>query len=189
MPCALALDPSLQETGFAVLDTATGRLLAHGVIPTRHRSPLQTRLATIAAAVLDLIHQHAPTDLAIERPFVGRNRTTALTLGAVRGLLLYLAEREGLAVYEYTTSQIKTAITSNPTASKLQVQNMLARLTHFTGRNTNESDAIAVGLTHLRYRRAPLLRPRRAQGTRGVPPLPRRTMRQRLPPDSSWHTR
>lgn len=36
----------------------------------------------------------------MELPFVGHNRPTALTLDAVRGVLLYLAELHDLRIYE-----------------------------------------------------------------------------------------
>ena len=155
MPLTLALDPSLAETGFAVLDLETGHIVISGSIPISRRLPEQKRLATLATATLRLIRRHKPTEVAIERPFVGQNRLTALTLGAVRGILLYLGEQRGLLVHEYSASQVKSAMTSVPTATKAQVQVMIQRLTSLSVTNHNESDAIAVGLTHLRVRRAP----------------------------------
>lgn len=153
MPHILALDPSLAETGFAVLDATTTRVLAHGTVPTDRRHSDPQRLATLATALVDLLARHTPADLATELPFVGHNHQTALTLGAVRGVVLYIAHRHGLQIYEYTTSQIKTAMTSNPTASKTQVQRMVQRFTGISITNHNESDAVAIGLTHLRARR------------------------------------
>src|SRR5574337_598050 len=152
MPHLLALDPSLAETGFAVLDMATKQVVVHGTIPTRKTLPTHKRLAIIARALPELIRQHAPTELAIERPFVGHNRMTALTLGAVRGVLLYLAEDHALRICEYTPSQIKTAVTGVANAGKPQVQAMIHRFTGLSIQNDNESDAIAVGLTHLHSR-------------------------------------
>lgn len=155
MPRVLALDPSLAETGFAVLDIPDERILAHGTIPTQRHLTEPQRLTILGKKILDLIRHHAPTELAIERPFVGHNRSTALILGGVRGVLLYLAETQGLQIHEYTTTQVKNAMTGNPTATKTQVQYMIIRLTGSTPTNHNESDAIAVGLTHLRYQRIP----------------------------------
>ncbi len=160
MPHILALDPSLAETGFALLDASTERVLAHGTIPTTRRHSDQQRLATLAMALINLIRTHEPEELATELPFVGHNRRTALTLGAVRGVVLYIAQSHGFRVYEYTTSQIKSAMTSNPTASKSQVQHMIRRFTGLSIANHNESDAIAAGLTHLRSRKlGAILRP------------------------------
>lgn len=153
MPRVLALDPSLAETGFAVLNIPDERILAHGTIPTKRHLTEPQRLTILGKTILDLIRHHTPTELAIELPFVGHNRSTALILGGVRGVLLYLAEIQGLQIHEYTTTQVKNAMTSNPTATKTQVQYMIIRLTGSTPTNHNESDAIAVGLTHLRHRR------------------------------------
>ena len=163
MACTLALDPSLANTGFAVLDSA-GRVLASGSIPTNRRLPEQQRLSILANGILALLREHKPADLALERPFVGLNRATALTLGAVRGVLLYLAESRSLRAHEYTPAQVKRAVTSNPAATKNQVQRLVRAITGLTITNDNESDAIAVGLTHLAFQRGPrpsLPRPRK----------------------------
>ena len=154
MPCTLALDPSLANTGFAVLDS-TGRVLTSGSIPTNRRLPEQQRLSILANRILALLREHKPADLALERPFVGLNRATALTLGAVRGVLSYLAESHSLRAHEYTTTQVKSAVTSNPIATKTQVQRLIQPITGLTITNNNDSDAIAVGLTHLAFQRAP----------------------------------
>lgn len=158
MPRLLALDPSLAETGFAVLDITTETVLSRGTIPINRRQAHSKRLSALADAIRKLIRSQRPTEAAIELPFVGHNRSTALTLGAVRGVLLYLTELHRLPVHEYTTTQIKSAITGNPTASKHQVQQMVRRLTGLTVTNHNESDAIATALTHLRYRHFRLTR-------------------------------
>ena len=135
MACTLALDPSLANTGFAVLDSA-GRVLASGSIPTNRRLPEQQRLSILANRVLALLQQHQPEDLALERPFVGINRSTALTLGAVRGMLLYLAESQSLRAHEYTPAQVKTAVTSNPAATKTQVQRLVRAITQRSDRKS-----------------------------------------------------
>lgn len=83
MPRLLALDPSLAETGFAVLDITTGTVLNRGTIPTDRRQPDSKRLSALAQATRRLIRSQRPTGAAMELPFVGHNRPTALTLGAV----------------------------------------------------------------------------------------------------------
>lgn len=149
--CILALDPSLIETGYAIIDGENHHVQHYGTIPTKQSHTMQRRLGDIGTAIADLITRYHPTDVALELPFVGQNRNTALTLGAVRGVVLYLAEQHHLPAHEYTTFQIKTAMTGVQTAGKAQVRAMVSRLTNAHPRNDNESDAIATGLTHVRH--------------------------------------
>lgn len=147
----LALDPSLAETGVAVLDQVTTRVVATLSIKTSSRSPEQERLRVLYEGLARLIKTLHPGDLASELPFVGLNPNTALKLGGVRGMLLALANVHHLPVYEYTTFQIKQAVTGNRIAPKGQVLRMVARLTGTRLTNSNIADAIAVGLCHLRH--------------------------------------
>jgi len=151
----LALDPSLRETGVAVLDQATARVVATLALKTSARHPEQERLRVLYAGLAKLIKNWKPADLAMERPFVGLNPNTALKLGGVRGMLLALANVHQLPVSEYTTFQIKQAVTGNRTASKGQVLRRVARVTGLRLTNPNIADAIAVGLCHLWHLKGP----------------------------------
>lgn len=147
----LALDPILAETGFALLDPHTRQILTKGTIPTKHTAD-QDWLIVIATHITMLLEQHRPAEIAIERLFVGLNRSTALTLGAVRNLLLYLAAFHRIPITEYIPSTVKATVTGNGSATRLQVSRMIHCLTCLRTSKHNESDAIAVGLTHLRHR-------------------------------------
>ena len=70
-----------------------------------------------------------------------------------RGVILELAEACGLAIYEYTTFEIKRRVTSNHCAGKEQVCAEVALITGIKTDNYNVSDAIAVGLCHTVSRR------------------------------------
>ncbi len=148
-PLLVALDPSLTDTGYAVLDPDTRDVVATGTVHTRPRTDTGTRLLALGRQLETLIRRHRPAALAIERPFVGPNRTTALTLGAVRGVILYLCAKAGLPAHEYSTGHVKETLTGRPTGSKTQVAHMVQALTGHRPATHHESDAIAVGLAHL----------------------------------------
>ncbi len=149
----LAIDPSLAETGVAVLDQKTEQVLTTLAIKTNPAHPEQDRLQVLQEGLAKLIKKLKPTDLALEMPFVGVNPDTALKLGGVRGMILTLANLHHLRVYEYTTFEVKQAVSGNRTADKEQVRRMVKRLTGNYVANDNISDAIAVGLCHLRHRK------------------------------------
>lgn len=128
-------------------------MVATFTIKTIPTSPEQDRLRVLQDGLAKLLKKLKPADLALELPFVGVNPDTALKLGGVRGLILALANSHHLRVYEYTTFEVKQAVSGNKTADKEQVQKMVKRLTGIAVANDNISDAIAVGLCHLRHRK------------------------------------
>jgi len=152
----LSLDPSLAETGYALHDATTQQLFLTGTIITNKTDTNAARLLTLGHAITKLISHHHPTVMAIELPFVGYNRRTALTLGTVRGVILYLAANAQIPVHEYTTTAIKAAVTGRHTADKLQVQSIVQAITGRPITNHNESDAVAVALTHFAVISSPL---------------------------------
>lgn len=147
----LALDPSLAETGVALVDQQTERVVTTLAIKTNSAHPEQDRLQVLQESLAKLIKKLKPVDLAIELPFVGINPDTALKLGGVRGMILTLANLHHLRVHEYTTFEVKQAVSGNRTADKEQVRQMVKRLTGIYVANDNISDAVAVGLCHLRH--------------------------------------
>lgn len=122
-------------------------------IRTNPAHPEQQRLKVLQEGLARLIERFRPAEVAIELPYVGVNPATALKLGGVRGLILALANQKRLQVYEYTTFQVKQAVTGSKGADKEQVRKMVERIVRRRVTNHNISDAIAVGLCHLRHRR------------------------------------
>jgi crossover junction endodeoxyribonuclease RuvC len=76
----LGIDCGTQLTGYGIIDSdgRAHRLVAAGAIRTSAREPLGSRLAAIAAALRDLIRQHAPQAAAVEEVFYAANVNTAL---------------------------------------------------------------------------------------------------------------
>ena len=82
----LGIDPSLQSTGFGVVDEDAGRLspVAYGVIKPVAKQALHLKLAEIKTELEALIRTYGPAEVAIEDPFYAQNMKTALLLGQVR---------------------------------------------------------------------------------------------------------
>ena len=156
----LGIDPGLSATGYAlVISTASSmRPVSAGVIRTDPALPMSERLAELYADLEALISEHRPDEVAIERVFVNRNLQTAEGVGRASGVALLAAARAGLAVHEYTPSAVKKAIVGVGTASKQQVQELVARR---LGLKTapapaDAADALAIAMCHLQS--APLQR-------------------------------
>jgi crossover junction endodeoxyribonuclease RuvC len=127
----LGIDPGTANTGYGVVrggNGATPVLVECGVIRTRARDALPTRLREIYEGVLELIERHGPDALSVEDVFYSRNVRTTVVLGHARGVILLAAEQRGIVVNEFAPAEIKKAVVGTGSASKEQVQFMLMRL-------------------------------------------------------------
>lgn len=84
------------------------------------------------------------------RSSFARNSTTALAVGAGRGVALLAVEQAGIPLYEYTPMQIKLAVTGNGRADKLAVQQMVRILLNLNSppRPDDAADALAAAICH-----------------------------------------
>ncbi len=149
----LGIDPGLTITGFGAINRTGNRVevLAAGVIRTdRSRSPSE-RLVDLYSDVVDLIKEVHPEVLAIERVFVNRNRMTATRVGQASGVVMLAAALAGLEVFEYSPTAVKSIVTADGSASKVQVQQMVSRRLGLRALPSppDVADALAIALCHM----------------------------------------
>jgi len=136
-----------------------------GCIRTRG-DDLAMRLREIHEAVLALIAEHQPDEVAIERVFMHRNPDSALKLGQARGAALSAAVAGQAAVFEYAPRAIKLAVVGTGAADKAQVAHMVRVLLKIPlPTSADASDALGVALCHAQARRASRLIVQAAGGT------------------------
>jgi len=154
----LGIDPGTAHTGYGVVASRRGRLVAldGGVIETPPGLALERRLAAIHARVAALIAEHRPAAIAIEELYFGANARSALAVGQARGVVLLAAGQAGVPCSAYTPQQVKNAVCGSGRADKRQVQEMVQRLLALAElpRPDHAADALAVGICH--HNRAPL---------------------------------
>jgi len=99
-------------TGFGVVDYDRGRLalVAQGSIGTRRGAELPQRLRKIHDELAVVIEQHAPEAIAVETPFAGQNVKSLIQLAHARGVVLLVAQRAGVELFEYSPRSVKSAI-------------------------------------------------------------------------------
>jgi crossover junction endodeoxyribonuclease RuvC len=147
----LGIDPGTANTGYGVVRGGGGVtpvLVECGVIRTRARDALPTRLREIHDGVLELIDRHAPDALAVEGVFYARNVRTTVVLGHARGVILLAAEQRGITVNEFAPAEIKKSVVGTGGATKEQVQFMLTRLLRLKSvpQPTDAADGVAAAL-------------------------------------------
>ncbi len=150
----IAIDPGYERLGIAVLEKNNKEeLLFSECFKTKAALPFVERLELIGREVARVILAFSPKELAIENLFLSTNQKTAMRVAEVRGAILYQARLSGLAVYEYTPLQVKTATTGYGKATKDQVMSMVSKLVSGAEKieQDDEMDAIAIGLTHFAF--------------------------------------
>lgn len=149
----LGIDPGVANTGFGVVESRAGQLLAldGGVVETAPGQPLERRLATIAGRIAELCDTYQPEAMAIESIYFGRNAESAFSVGQARGAVICEAGRRELPVASYTPQQIKLSVCGSGGAGKAQVQTMVSALLDLPGElpPDHAADALAVGICHL----------------------------------------
>lgn len=155
---ALGLDPGTATTGYGLVRLEPdGSLQAvkHGVITTPKEVPAPERLLILYNQLRDLLHEHKPEMVAVEKLFFQRNVTTALSVGQARGVMLLASAMAGLEVFEYTPNEVKQAVAGYGSAGKRQMQEMVRVLLALDDipRPDDAADALAVAITHLNTNR------------------------------------
>jgi crossover junction endodeoxyribonuclease RuvC len=124
----LGIDPGTAALGYGIVERCAGRLRAvdHGCVTTSATTSLPDRLATIHAAIVDLIDLHRPDLVGVERLYFSRNAQTAFGVGQARGVVLLAAAQHALPVREATPNEVKSAVAGYGAADKEQVGRMVA---------------------------------------------------------------
>ena len=146
----LGIDPGLRVTGFGVIEKNGASLLyiASGCVKSGD-AELADRLKTILAGLREIIGEHRPQQVALEKVFVNVNPASTLALGQARGTAICAAVDAGLPVAEYTALQVKQAVVGNGHAKKEQVQEMVKRLLGLAGApSADAADALACAICH-----------------------------------------
>ena len=149
----LGIDPGLTRCGVGVVDVAgdrSARLVHVGVVRSAADARIESRLATIAAGIREVLAAHSPDVLAVERVFAQNNRNTVMGTAQASGIALLLAAEHGIPAATHTPTEVKAAITGYGGADKRQVQTMVARILRLDElpKPADAADALALALCH-----------------------------------------
>ena len=148
----LGVDPGLATMGWGVIDSDGNRhhLVQYGTLGTPAGQAVPIRLRAIFSGIQHLIQTYQPEEIAFEELFFAKNTTTALTVGAARGVSIGVCTAHTSLLYEYTPMQVKQAVTGFGRADKRQVQQMVKILLHLEDipKPDDAADALAIALTH-----------------------------------------
>jgi crossover junction endodeoxyribonuclease RuvC len=147
----LGVDPGSRATGYGLvrLEGSRVRYERSGTITPGASLSFPDRLLAVHDALLDLLTETSPDEVAVESAFVRKSALAALQIGHVRGVILLAARQSGAAVFEYTAPEVKLAVVRQGAAAKRQVAFMVQRLLPgVLAVAEDEADALAVALCH-----------------------------------------
>lgn len=160
----IGIDLGSQAIGFAVVEREeqgfVGRHSEALILPSR---PIEERLREIYSWLRERLGEWLPAQaVAIEEPFLGRNVSSALILGTMKGLLwgLLLERGEG-SLLTLSPAEVKRTITGRAHASKEQVATMLQYHLRWEGElptSDHATDAIAIALAAAYNQNSPITR-------------------------------
>ena len=149
----LGIDPGIGICGFGLIETtsrANAKALDYGVVTTKIRAPLPSRLKELYESLQEVFDQTKPDVVSVEKLFFSKNITTGIAVAEARGLVLLVAEQKGLPIFEYTPNEIKKTLTGYGSAKKGQIQEMVR--VHLglkeKPKPDDAADALAAAITH-----------------------------------------
>lgn len=147
----LGIDPGLGTTGYGIIEGRNLKLIEAGVIRTEANTPIQSRLKKIFDGTCEIIEEHKPSVLVLEKIYSHyKHPTTAILMGHARAVICLASGIHGVNLRNYPSTKIKKTITGNGHASKQQVQRMVQNILKL--KNTPEpvdvSDALAMAISY-----------------------------------------
>lgn len=148
----LGIDPGLSHTGYAiVVRNARGAfsILESGCLATDKKETDAKRARQIYEQIQEILHQHTPDLVAVERVYFNRNPSSCLSTAGISYICLLAAEQAGIASVQISPQTAKAAATGFGSASKESVRRFIAKLTDETLTNSHQADAAAVAIAGL----------------------------------------
>ena len=151
----LGIDPGYAIIGWGVIRYERGRYIPvdFGAITTNAGVPFNRRLEQIYDQLNELLTNHHPDVVAVEKLYFQTNAKTAIDVAQARGVTMLALQQHGVPVYEYTPLQVKSAVTGFGQAQKPQVMEMTKRLLRLKAvpKPDDTADALAIAICHAQY--------------------------------------
>ena len=148
----IGIDPGIAIVGFGIIDCKNNRLqaISYGAITTPASMAPGKRLLMIQENLKTVIENHQPESCGLETLFFSKNVKTAMSVSQARGVILCTLEEFKIPVYDYSPTQVKSAILGFGGAEKKQVQFMTKELLNLSSipKPDDVADALAIGICH-----------------------------------------
>ncbi|MGC2238918.1 MAG: crossover junction endodeoxyribonuclease RuvC [Pyrinomonadaceae bacterium] len=151
----LGIDPGSETLGWGVVEGSGLKysLTDFGTVKSSPKESFSKRLLKIGDGVQAVIEKFQPDVVSVEEAFYATNVKVALKLGQVRGVVLYLGEKNGLEISEFSPRLIKQTVVGYGNAEKHQVQEMVRLLLRLktAPQPHDAADALAIAICHFHH--------------------------------------
>ena len=151
----LGIDPGSETLGWGVVEGEglKYKLVDFGTVKSSPKEDFSKRLLKIGNGVGEVIEKFQPDVISVEEAFYATNVKVALKLGQVRGVVMYIGEKSGLEVSEYSPRLIKQTVVGYGNAEKHQVQEMVKVLLRMKDlpQPHDAADALAIAICHFHH--------------------------------------
>ena len=148
----IGIDPGIAIVGFGIIDCQATKqhAVSYGAITTPAEMPTAKRLLTIKDNLKTIIETHQPDACGIETLYFSKNVKTAMTVSQARGVIMCTLEEYNIPMYDYSPTQVKSAILGFGGAEKKQVQFMTKELLNLPNlpKPDDVADALAIAICH-----------------------------------------
>lgn len=146
MTVILGVDPGLTRCGFGVLNN--DKSVDFGYFATSPKDPVTNRVGVIANQLEELVLQHKPNLIALERVFAQANLRSVMGVAQISGALMAIAHRYQIPLEFFTPSEVKLAVTGSGRADKAQVGLMVTKVLGLAEipKPADVADALAVAI-------------------------------------------
>jgi len=150
----LGIDPGSITTGYGFVQQEDGHLLclAYGEIKPLRGAALTACLTTVYDALVEAIRRFSPDVMVVENNFYGKNVSSLIKQGHVRGVAVLAGACQGIPVVEYSPLEIKKAVAGYGFAEKRQVQMMIKAILKLAEPPPPDAaDALAAAVCHINF--------------------------------------
>jgi crossover junction endodeoxyribonuclease RuvC len=148
----LGIDPGSIKCGYGLVGLI-GKdpfYITSGTISPSPSKPLHERLKSIFEALQEIIREHRPDDIVVEKIFFAKGAKAALSLGHARGIALLAAASSDISLHECSALEVKKAVVGYGRAEKQQVLQMVRLILNIKEPLYPDSaDALALALCHI----------------------------------------
>jgi len=151
----LGIDPGLTRCGYGLVEGSfdgieSFRAVRAGTIETSPKAAVEDRLRELFVELSALLDELKPDAVVVEKVFFMKNARTAIPVAQASGIAVGLAGARNMVVRQFTSQEMKLAVTGYGAASKEQIQGMVASLCGLSQapKPADAADALALAICY-----------------------------------------
>jgi crossover junction endodeoxyribonuclease RuvC len=153
----LGIDPGSAAIGYGLIKANSSpkskraSLIDYGAIVTSSQRETAFRLHSVEKKLSKIIREYRPDILAIESLYFFQNKKSVMGVSQTKGVILLVAEKAQVPIYEFTPLEIKQVLTGYGRAEKEEIQEAVQKILrlHQKPQPDHAADALGASLCFL----------------------------------------